>query len=154
LSKASDARHGIRSVVVGSGAMVDAIATRSSAAALEPAQLGQQLRIIGQLDSPRVYQWEQLQIEARAVEVGDLVLDSVRPARLDRPHGCVSVSCHGVAGIGLEQLSHLGDDAGRVERRLPRSQAIDDDTLTIPMSNCYREGVPTPAARVSESDVG
>jgi hypothetical protein len=76
------ARECIRSIVVTSRPMVDAIATTGPAPTFESTQLTQERRIVRDEDRLREHARQQLEVELRAIELADGIRDAVTTERL------------------------------------------------------------------------
>jgi hypothetical protein len=82
---------------------------------------------------------EQRQIEVRLQVVTEAVGDPVPPELLTRELASVAVANDDAHPLVAQEASGLGDHAGRVERRLPRAEHVDDDVIILPMSDSQRE---------------
>jgi hypothetical protein len=87
-----DARAGIRRIVMRARRMVDPVTPGAAGLALQTTQLTEKNTVVGQLDDRSVDVAEQVEVELRAITVGNTVEDAVTAERLARPLARVAVA--------------------------------------------------------------
>ena len=133
--------------------MIDPISTRTPTATLQPAKLSEQHRVVGEFHVSSVHNCEQLQVQPRAVNLSDVVLDPPGAKLLAWKLASESVAYHARDSISLEEVTALLGDASRVERRQPCAHGVNDAAVSIAVSNRTGEGITTAPAGIDESRV-
>jgi hypothetical protein len=132
--KSRYARDRIGKIVVPPRSVIDGVFAASSRAPLQPAKLRDRLWVIEQVDTTRVHQRQERQIEFAAVHIGWPVLDSVDAKSLSRPFASVAIAGH----VAENSFTTLSGENGALRSPM-------QSTTTRPLSLCA-------IANVIESD--
>src|SRR5207249_571030 len=112
--------------------MVDRVLTRAPDAAFESGELVRQAVVVEQFNGAAVDGWQGLQVERRAIQFGDFILDAEFAKLFARPFARVSVAGHLGDPVALQISDEFTDHGFGRERWLALAHQIEDrDTSRI-----------------------